>query len=331
MGDGDLTDHITKSGDSVNTQQSFYSRRSCREIKQAYSGAQNAYYYITTYVPDEHATSGTGSFERRLVYCDMESTAVDGTAPGFTYFRCSGCKRVVPYQPAKIDPATSQPYQNDCPSFGMEMTVWDADRQNSKAYLEALDEDGDDDFSSYIPNELNVDSTSTNYLCSTNDATVAQAAGHEETAATVPHDKITRAEQGKYIIYYHVQDSSGNHECQPTPSRTVVVKDTLPPVITLHLAKAGSHVMIHSSDPGTSSAETGSVANPAGTFAGGNIHLGPDYQPKSEDTVGNSFMAEEQQVASSTGWLVAGAGAAIAGIAMLALSRRQDQVITVDV
>merc|ERR1711959_562756 len=58
--DGDLTDHITKSGDSVNTQQSFYSRRSCREIKQAYSGAQNAYYYITTYVPDEHATSGTG-------------------------------------------------------------------------------------------------------------------------------------------------------------------------------------------------------------------------------------------------------------------------------
>jgi len=221
----------------------------------------------------------------------------------------------------------------------MEMTVWDADRQNSKDYLVALDEDGDDDFSSYIPNDLNLDSSTDNYLCSTNDATVAQAEHHEETAATVPHDKITRAEQGKYIIYYHVQDSSGNHECQPTPTRTVIVKDTLPPVITLHLATGSNHVLIHSSNGGTSSAQTGSLPNPAGwtpapgttvgNSGGGNPYLHTDYAPST--TTGNSFMAEAT-AASAHGWVLAGAAAAIGGVAMLALTlTRKEQPIAVEV
>merc|ERR1711871_439373 len=59
---------ITTSGDTVNTQQSFYSRRSCREIKSAYAGAHTGEYYITVYI------AATKTFERRLVYCDMDST-----------------------------------------------------------------------------------------------------------------------------------------------------------------------------------------------------------------------------------------------------------------
>merc|ERR1711871_1026324 len=79
--DGDITAHITTSGDTVNTQQSFYSRRSCREIKSAYAGAHTGEYYITVYI------AATKTFERRLVYCDMDSTTAGSSeTPGFTYW-----------------------------------------------------------------------------------------------------------------------------------------------------------------------------------------------------------------------------------------------------
>jgi len=54
----------------------------------------------------------------------------------------------------------------------------------------------------------------------------------------VPHNKISRAEQGKYIISYRANDKAGNAQCK-VAKRTVVVKDTLPPVITLRWANKG--------------------------------------------------------------------------------------------
>merc|ERR1711871_1901266 len=56
----------------------------------------------------------------------------------------------------------------------------------------------------------------------------------------VPHNKISRAEQGKYIISYRANDKAGNAQCK-VAKRTVVVKDTLPPVITLRWANAKIH------------------------------------------------------------------------------------------
>merc|ERR1712166_1179884 len=53
---------------------------------------------------------------------------------------------------------------------------------------------------------------------------------------TPKHGDISHAEQGKYIINFHVADKAGNKECV-TRHRTVVVKDTLPPVITLHVGR----------------------------------------------------------------------------------------------
>merc|ERR1712124_195629 len=47
------------------------------------------------------------------------------------------------------------------------------------------------------------------------------------------HHRINQAEQGKYVISYHVKDAAGNDECK-TRFRTVVVRDSLPPVTTLH-------------------------------------------------------------------------------------------------
>jgi len=92
------------------------------------------------------------------------------------------------------------------------------------------------------------------YLCSTNDdhQTPEEAAAAAKRAAAIadghvagtdfPDSQITNAEAGKYIIYYHVEDANGNPECNPT-SRTVIVKDTLPPVIALHLQPASPSLM----------------------------------------------------------------------------------------
>merc|ERR1712216_797512 len=50
--------------------------------------------------------------------------------------------------------------------------------------------------------------------------------------------KVKRAEAGKYVISYKVSDSSNNVQCE-SPKRTVIVRDTLPPVLTLHVRGSG--------------------------------------------------------------------------------------------
>merc|ERR1712028_10690 len=76
-------------------------------------------------------------------------------------------------------------------------------------------------------------STSDDYLCSTNDERM-----DPHITQTATHDQITRAEAGKYVIIFHVSDRAGNKETK-TLKRTVIVRDTLPPVITLTLKKWG--------------------------------------------------------------------------------------------
>merc|ERR1712072_1603875 len=54
-----------------------------------------------------------------------------------------------------------------------------------------------------------------------------------EVGESSDYTKATNAEAGHYEIKFHVEDKAGNHAVVKT--RTVIVKDTLPPVITLHL------------------------------------------------------------------------------------------------
>jgi len=49
----------------------------------------------------------------------------------------------------------------------------------------------------------------------------------------------TYAAQGYYKVHYHVKDRAGNPECTPV-KRTVIVTDSLPPVITLHLKNSNT-------------------------------------------------------------------------------------------
>ena len=102
--------------------------------------------------------------------------------------------------------------------------------------------------------------------------------------------KTTRAEAGKYVIEYHVKDASQNSECS-TPKRTVIVRDTLPPVISLHLDKKLIHVS-DATQTGLSNAQNSAQANRAGDAA---------YNPNLKDMV----LMAEQSSASTNSWLLA--------------------------
>jgi len=87
--------------------------------------------------------------------------------------------------------------------------------------------------------------------------TVETVEGPNSFAGLVSSTEIAVPKVGKYVLSYHVEDKAGNDEAV-TIKRTIVVKDTLPPVITL---KVGSEAL-HTSDH--SATGVNAVANPAG-------------------------------------------------------------------
>jgi hypothetical protein len=310
--DGDITSSITTDGDTVNTASAFYSRRSCREIKSAYSAAGDGVYQITTYV------AATSQFTRVTVWCDMTSGV------GNTYYAVVCGTRVEPYSTA---------VQGDCANVGLNMAIFDTSSAQYTAAYNHFHEAGLPAHSMYFPS---AGATTDNYLCSTNDATAADLSTVNHNGAiadqvtwqqqtnTISHDAISRAEAGLYVIFYHVVDNANNDECA-THKRTVVVRDTLPPVITLHLKKQLIHVSAHD--------QTGvnGEANPAGSAAaGGNPFLLNTYEGATAP--GNSFMAEQAQTSSVNGWVIGAVASAVSGLALLANTlRKTDAAVSVPV
>lgn len=130
------------------------------------------------------------------------------------------------------------------------------------------------------------------------------------------HLRNNKAEVGKYLIQFHVTDNAGNHECT-TRVRTVVVQDTLAPVISLHLA---GHGLIHASN--ANDVGLNGQANPAGVPR--DTSVGPHY--------GNpNLMAEEAASTATNGWIVGAAASAVTGLALLGYSQRKSTVTTVPV
>lgn len=119
----------------------------------------------------------------------------------------------------------------------------------------------------------------------------------DETIATT---STTRgAEAGKYVIFFHVKDRADNHECD-TKSRTVVVRDTLPPVISLHDTLTGD--LLHTSDytkKGLGFEENpamhGFEENPAGKLAHGSAY-GYDHNNENH-TDGNPYLESIHEAA----------------------------------
>lgn len=300
--DGDISSAITKDGDTVDTERSFYSRRSCKDIKDFYPAANTGNYYITT-------GTATTTFQRVQVWCDMSGA-------GNTYYACTGCARVVPYNTE----------QGGCSAKGMQMANFVSDA--AKTHFMTLHADQPEE-SRFFPTGA---TTTTNYyLCSTNDHASTLMDSYAHMGATVNHNEIAHAEEGKYIISYHVADSAGNTEyrradnspCQ-TPAvitRTVLVRDTLPPVITLHLHDKIVHVSGH-----TKTGMNG-VANPAGGASNPFIGANPVFKVSGVDTSAPGstvpLMAETATKANNVGYAPVAAAFGVAGLVMLAQGRKR--------
>jgi hypothetical protein len=305
--DGDISANIVTDGDTIDTAQAFYSRRSCREIKAGYSAAKSGEYYITTYI------AATSTWSRVLVHCDMEAAG----GIGATYFPCDGCKAVRPYI-AGIN--------GDCTSFGLEMIQWTglykqaaefADGTVQQIYKEKY----------YIPgvsSDYSADGLTDTYLCGINDLDTRKFGDHTnnnkiEAKFGPDWSKVKRAEAGKYVISYKVSDSSNNVQCE-SPKRTVIVRDTLPPVLTLHVRGSGLVQTSRFNHKGI--AEDGTY-----TFTGpNNGHVNTpkaiavdsgDYQK-----VFNHWTLMAENSASTNGWLIGAAASALAGVALLGYASR---------
>merc|ERR1719199_17853 len=270
--DGDITKKIWTDGDTVDTSNAFYSFRSCSDIKTHYKGAKTGEYYITSYIAAKR------QYTRLLVWCDMQNSAQ-------TYYAVVCGKRVVPYGKA----------QGDCPKYGLKMAIFTSSAQKKSAVAKFHDPRLPA-HSRYFPHK---GATTDYYLCSTNAKGRNTGLNHNQIGA----NRITRAEAGKYVIMYHVSDKAGNKECK-TPKRTVVVKDTLPPVISLHLKNRVIHV-----------SGSRSKANPAST-AKGNPFI-KSFRP-TDGRVANKFMAETSTTKVNA-WIVAAVASAITGVALLSI------------
>jgi hypothetical protein len=267
---------IWTDGDTVDV--GFYQMRSCREIKEEYkvSGGSPSTGWYTI------TTHASAAFTHQRVWCDFHSDE----DKAYTYYMCTECAQ------AMRDGST----QGDCAKVGLEMAAF----HSAGAKLK---------FAAKFWEHSN---QSSEYLCSTNDESNTMSAVRKN--AIVKTDTHS-AEAGTYVISYHVADSSKNRECA-SPKRTVIVRDTLPPVISLHLDKK----LIHVSDStqtglGDGTNHDAAPVNPAGGLA-----------QKYHDThVKDSLMAE-QSSASSNAWLVAAAASAVTGLALLSASSKRAPV-----
>jgi hypothetical protein len=320
--DGDITSRIFKTGDTVMEGHAFYSSRSCRQIKEAVPSSESGNYNISVFVEGE-------GFERMEVWCDMHSTDGQGDQIGFTYYPCEDCARAVPYGDD----------EGDCGDMGLDMLQFSDDNAASIAFAQSEWVSTLPVPDAYFPNGVadgEGDADTNFYLCSTNDEAVPLAAWDQTTGAGITegtahapevveagfgrsdlhdaaHNDINQAEAGKYVIHYHVTDLAGNPECDGgSPSRTVIVKDTMRPVISLHLKDQG---LIHVSDAGGDD-------NPAYDMAMAADDLSETNTVANEFPTQNILMAEASK-GSVSGWMIAAAASAVTGLALTAYSRKK--------
>lgn len=295
--EGDISKNVVKTGDTVDTSIAFWADRSCHEIKAQMDKArqldlpgvnnhdtpESGLYWITVKTPKK-------TYKRIKAFCDMHSN--DGY--GYTYFPLKGQEQIVPY--AEKD--------GGCTAFGMHMAKFsNADQRLGAEFF------FDSSFFAAAP------FTSDRYLCSTNDH--ADEALNDMTQ--MKHWQISDAEEGKYIIKYQVKDAAGNAQCGGPKYRTVLVKDTLVPVLTLHMS--GSLIQ---HGRGGFSKVTGQ-ANPAATQAN------PWFPMRvfgEGETLNASLMAD---AASSSSLTFAAFACAAMGVALLSLQTRQRVAVTVTV
>jgi hypothetical protein len=130
--------------------------------------------------------------------------------------------------------------------------------------------------------------------------------------AVVVQSSVNTEVVGDYQVIYRAQDVAGNFNdgsCQGSAvySRTVKVVDTLKPVIGLHL----DGKLVHHGAGGVSDSGTGALSNPSEQY----------YKDMLSQEA--ALMAEQHTSATDSAWMAAGILAVVAGVALLAATKRR--------
>lgn len=270
-------------GNTVNTAQAFYTQRSCKGIKATCGAAcETGEYTITTY------NDATSQNQPVKVWCNMES--------GKTYVTMESAV-------VKATPGVAGEAQNDCTTElgnAWDVAQFTSEKEKSIAFDRFCASTNADECA-YVPT---TPVPSNQYLCSLNDEDTASAGDSAKPAV-----QEGGAEVGEYDIVFKCKDRSGNKDQQwaaGTPvTRKVTVKDTLPPVITLHLRQK-------------------MIAQGAGNQKGINGRTNPAGQKGK-----NPNLMAEETTSSVNGWIVGALASAISGLALLGYSlRKSNDVVT---
>jgi len=133
---------------------------------------------------------------------------------------------------------------------------------------------------------------------------------------------------GEYSVTYRAINSIGlwndDSTCRygkQTYTRTVVVIDTLKPVITLKYSDAATLYSKKSNQFSNQHTTSGSNPNP-------NDHPLSVNNKNPADSYSHTWMAESAQTSSVNGWVVGAIGSAVTGLALLGYSMRKTSVAT---
>merc|ERR1712072_1129504 len=234
--DGDITQYIWTDGDTVTDQRAYYNHRSCQCMEAAALGEnpqhylKNGEYYITPAVTHKEVNGDSTShiqYKRVLVHCAFHSRPSDSNNPAYTNAPVDATFTF------KVHPAGTA----DCSSFGM--ATFDDATDSQKDYMNTV-----------LPGFGMLSGNQGYTACTVSDRSTTEckqyartpAGGvntnrhayfHHENFPSGVYDHLQDAEQGRYVIQFNVEDKSGLHAAPLF--RTVIVKDTLPPVVSLQL------------------------------------------------------------------------------------------------
>eukprot|EP00937_MAST-01D_sp_MAST-1D-sp2_P007117 g7117.t1 len=182
--DGDISSKIWTSGDSVDVERSFMTRRSCADIKAHYAAANTAQYFISV--------KNGNSWARVKVWCDFQ-----GGRTG-TYFPVKeASESIVPYGSV----------QGECGKHGLVMASFVDAAAKASAHLQYCGQQQGE--CNYFP--VGQGAKTNFYLCSVaKDTDVSEVHVHHGMSFKL----VTNAQKGKYVIAYHVKDEAGNAECE---------------------------------------------------------------------------------------------------------------------
>jgi hypothetical protein len=340
--DGDITARVRSVGNTVTNAQAFYYAKSCQEIKEiaqkknynkrdsktgsvgAKHNLHDGQYYITT----ETNINGEKKTEAVVVTCNFQT--------GTTFFPLNANRAARDTHGASVvidehshDQITLQEekYANvypTCEEYGFERfaSVKSDDKQFAKTQFPSYD--------LMIKKSMHSDLL----LCTKKASKFnvnAQPSGTQGFQL--------RAETGTYVITYYVHDLANNGQCPgelATAKRTVVVEDTLPPVISLKYKNQMIRGSVKAPVADAIVPRTGfadykdgngeDFRNPAelkvGAYkaANGNDYVTPVHKRATFAHYGNPQFGLMAQVATTNGWLIAAVASGIAGVALFSFS-----------